>query len=145
MQDFMTTLPPINRFTDARPLFPYASSEARAGLGIPDVPVIHLAITQLAERLMLMTIDRGDSKESVRILALRCASYGVLMKLPIEAVEMRFLTYVDLPTSPDAFDRAQEAAPVDWLGDAMACLGTGQGATVNSVRQLATPYGWKGM
>lgn len=139
----MATSTQSNRFSDASPSFPYQSSEASHYLGIPDSPVVHLAITRLAERLLLTTFPRDEPSEMARIAALRCASYGVLMRHSFEAIEYRFGVYIDLPRHDAAFDRAEKANSVDWMGEAISQLESEGVDIASGVRQQATPYGWK--
>ena len=138
----MQQLIPINSFTDGSPSFPYQSSEASCHLGIPDSPAIHLAITQLAERLLALPTRTCESNGHIRIMALRCASYGVLMRHSFESVEFRFGVYLNLPNDQLAYDRAVKAAPTHWLNQAIERL-EGEGIAVDrSVQRQATCYGW---
>ena len=132
-----------NRFTDTNPSFPYQSSEATRHLGIPDSPAIHLAITQLAELLLALSTTQDEVSEVVRITALRCASYGALMKHSFETVVFRFGIYMDLPPDEAARDRAEKATPIDWLSQAVSQLESEGIAVPSGIRQQATPYGWR--
>lgn len=66
-------------FTDIEPDFPYQSSELSKELGVPDSPLVHLAISSLAERLLPTAETAFSDTRIQRIQALRSASYAVLM------------------------------------------------------------------
>lgn len=133
---------PLNSFTDADPSFPYQSSEAKSQLGIPNSPAIHLAVSQLAELLLSLPVTTNESKESMRISALRCASYGVLMRHSYEHVELRFKEYLDLPIDETEMNKAKEAPSFNWLGQAITSLEKEGFYVPSGVQQQATAYGW---
>lgn len=138
----MTVTYRVNTFTDLNPSFPYQSSEASGNLSIPNSSAVHLAITDLASRLLELPVAQTKDSEDARNSALRCASYGVLMRHSFEAVELRFMAYLAVPTGQAAFDRAEKAIPVEWLSLAASFLET-EGVSVEAeIQKRATAYGW---
>ncbi len=79
-----------NSFSDEQPRFPYASTEAKRQLGIPDSPAIHLAITDLAERLLSLPYGQERPSNETRITALRSASWGARESHCFELVVLRY-------------------------------------------------------
>ena len=129
-------------FTDVTPTFPYQSGEAREHLGIPDSPEVHLAITSLAERLLLITEQAFCEIPIKRITALRTASGAVLMSLPFECVELKLRVVLNLPADHDVADESYRTRRTDWLGQAVERLRS-EGILVNpDFRKQASPYGW---
>jgi hypothetical protein len=102
-------------FTDVKPSFPHQSSEAKRQLGIPDRPALHLAITSLAERLLLLASGSAMSERNVRITALHMGSEGVLMSLPWECIVFLFCERVGLPGDQAASDQAYHSHQTNWL------------------------------
>lgn len=142
---FMTAAYRINTFTDTDPSFPYQSSEASGNLSIPDSSAVHLAITDLASRLLELPVAQSKDRGDARCSALRCASYGVLMRHPFEQIEYRYMAYLNAPLDHAAFDKAENAKPVNWLGLAAAFL-EAEGVPVEAeIQKRATPYGWVGL
>ena len=117
-----SSLGAINTFTDAEPLFPYQSSEARQQLGIPNSPVIHLAITDLAQRLLDECPDFGNPPEILRITALRSGSYGARESRAYEAVAVRHRAMLGSRVEQEEIDLAYALPRMDWLGLAMSRL-----------------------
>lgn len=123
-------------------MFPYYSEEARNQLGLPDSPVIHLAITKLADKLMSFASGTRFSADIIRITALRAASGCVQDESPFECAVLKFRVSLDLPADAAAADEAYRTTRTDWLGQAMAeikAAGIDPGA---DARRMATPYGW---
>lgn len=141
----MTTLSlhKSNSFTDSQPQFPYASSEAKRHLGIPDTPAIHLAITDLAERLLALPYRDDRPLGDTRVSALRSASRGVREGLCFELVVLYYrIALGDFPDQAECDRVYAEGARTDWLGAAMARL-TAEGRQVSpAVKSQATRYGW---
>jgi hypothetical protein len=127
----------LNTFTDSAPAFPYQCSEATHQLGIPDSPAIHLAISNLAESLLASSPDCADSLDDIRRLALRTASYGVLMSQSLELTVVRFRASCGL-----SFDHDVASQPTDWLAHAVARLeAEGFRNSEGALRQRSR-YGW---
>ena len=133
-----------NSLTDASPAFPYQSSEATSKLGIPDAPVVHLAITELTERLLTHAVGAPEVINRNRQQALRVASGAVLFHWPFACVLAEFLYKIDL--EPDfAASNAAEAAGIgtNWIGEAAMRL-RAEGIEVPAqYRHHATAYGWQ--
>lgn len=132
-----------NSFTDQQPRFPYASSEAKRQLGIPDSPPIHLAISELADRLLALPYDIDRVPEEERNVALRSASWAVRESHCCDLVVLRYRDSLGEALDQAECDRVYaEGVPTDWLGAAIARLKT-EGCEVSpTVTQQATRYGW---
>lgn len=132
-----------NSFTDGRPRFPYASSEAKRQLGIPDTPAIHLAITDLAERLLALPYRDDRLLGDTRVSALRSASRGVREGLYFELVVLYYrIALGDFPDQAECDRVYANRVPTDWLGDAVSRLNAEGVDASPAVRRQATRYGW---
>ena len=130
-------------FTDIEPVFPYQSSELSKELGVPDSPLVHLAISSLAERLLPITEVALSNPRHQRIKALRAASYAVLMNETFKCTEVQLRFDLELPVSKEEFDAASGTERTNWLAEASAQL-KAEGIDIDSyVRVLASRYGWR--
>ena len=131
------------KFTDMEPGFPYQSSELTKELGVPDSPLVHLAISTLAERLLPIVEAAFSDTRMQRIQALRAASYAVLMHETFNCAEVRLRSSLELPVSQEEFDAATGNERTNWLAKAAAQL-QAEGVDLGSyVRVQASPYGWR--
>jgi hypothetical protein len=132
-----------NSFSDDQPRFPYASTEAKRQLGIPDSPAIHLAITDLAERLLSLPYGHERPMNDARIAALRSASWGARESHCFELVALRYRASLGETLDQAECDRSSASdKPTDWLGYAVSRL-IGEGFDASpAVRRQATRYGW---
>lgn len=131
------------KFTDTEPGFPYQSSELSKELGVPDSPLVHLAISSLAERLLPIAEAASSDTRIQRIQALRAASYAVLMHETFTCTEVRMRSSLELPVSKEEFDAASGNERTNWLAEASAQL-QAEGVDLGSyVRVQASPYGWR--
>ncbi len=123
-------------------MFPYFSEEARSQLGLPDSPVLHHTITNLADRLMPFAKESKHELRIVRISALRTASRAALEELPFEWVLFLFCTGLDLSCDRQAAEAAYRTTRTDWLALSVATIrATGMDLGPETSR-MATPYGW---
>lgn len=131
------------KFTDMEPGFPYQSSELSKELGVPDSPLVHLAISSLAERLLPIAEAVSSDTRIQRIQALRAASYAVLMHETFTLTEVRFRSSLELPVSQEEIEAAIGNERTNWLAKAAAQLHA-EGVELGSyVRVQASPYGWR--
>lgn len=131
-----------NIFTDTSPTFPYQSTEASSTLGIPDSPEIHLAITALAERLLLVAEQAGCEDRIKRITLLRQVSGVVLNRLPFVCAELELRVSLEISLTNEDYELAYKTQRTDWLGQAVAQLKSEGIETRPSFRKQATLYGW---
>jgi|GEM_PF-4015428 len=130
-------------FTDIEPAFPYQSSELSKELGVPDSPLVHLAISSLAERLLPTAETAFSDPRMQRIQALRAASYAVLMHHTLAFTDVRFRASLELPVSQEEVDSATGNEKTNWLAKASAQL-QAEGVDLGSyVRVQPSPYGWR--
>ena len=131
------------KFTDMEPGFPYQSSELTKALGVPDSPLVHLAICSLAERLLPIAEAACADPRIQRSEALRAASYAVLMHHTFISAEVRLRSSLGLPISQEKIDEASGHESTNWLAEASAQL-LAEGVDLGSyVRVQASPYGWR--
>lgn len=131
------------KFTDKEPSFPYQSSELTKELGVPDSPLVHLAISSLADRLLPIAEAALSDTRTQRIQALRAASYAVLMHHTLAFADVRFRASLQLPVSQEDIDSASGNERTNWLAKAVAQL-QAEGVDLGSyVRVQASPYGWQ--
>lgn len=130
------------KFTDMEPSFPYQSSELSKELGVPDSPLVHLAISSLAERLLPTAETAFSDPHTQRIQALRAASYAVLMHHTLAFTDLRFRASLELPVSQEEIDATSGNERTNWLAQASAKLQV-EGVDLDSyVRVRPSPYGW---
>lgn len=123
-------------------MFPHYSEEARSQLGLPDSPVLHLAITKLADELMPFAEGAKVEARIIRITALRTASGAVREYLPLECAIYTFRTTLELPADPAASKEAYRTVRRNWMREAKAAIeAEGLDPGPNAVR-MATAYGW---
>jgi hypothetical protein len=131
------------KFTDMEPGFPYQSSELTKELGVPDSPLVHLAISSLAERLLPTAETALSDTRMQRIQALRAASYAVLMHETFMLTDVRFRASLELPVSQEEIESASGNERTNWLAQASDQL-RAEGVDLGSyVRVQASPYGWQ--
>jgi hypothetical protein len=131
------------KFTDMEPGFPYQSSELSKELGVPDSPLIHLAISSLAEQLLPIAEVTSSDARMQRTQVLRAASYAVLMHHTLAFTEARFRSSLELPVSQEEIDSVSGNERTNWLAKASAQL-QAEGVDLGSyVRVQASPYGWR--
>ena len=130
-------------FTNPEPDFPYHSSELTKELGVPDSPLVHLAISSLAEQLLPIAEGASSDARIQRIQALRAASYAVLMHHTLAFTDVRFRASLELPVSQEEIDSVSGNERTNWLAKASAQL-QAEGVDLGSyVRVQASPYGWR--
>src|ERR1035437_5092155 len=129
------------KFTDMEPSFPYQSSELTKELGVPDSPLVHLAISSLAERLLPVAEAASSDTRIQRIQALRAASYAVLMHHTFAFTDVRLRASLELPVSQEEFDAASGNERPNWLAHASAQVQAEGGDLGAYVRVQASPYG----
>ena len=125
-------------------MFPYYSQEARQQLGLPDSPVLHLAITKLANALMLLAEGAQLDARIVRITALRSASSAALEQSPWACAAYRFSCDLGLPTDSAGSDEAFRTVRTDWLRAASAQIEAERLDPGPDTKRMATDYGWNG-
>ena len=131
------------KFTDIEPAFPYKSSELKQLLQVPDSPLVHLAITSLAEQLLSIAEAASCDSRILRIEVLREASYAVLMHHTFVLAELRLRASLELPISQEVTDAASANERTNWLAQAFAQLRT-EGVDLSSYPNFqASPYGWR--
>lgn len=129
------------RGLDQKPAFPHHSPEASRLLGLPDSPVIHLAVTTIANRLLALQHQSPLPAEAVRITAFRVASGTALEGMPFELAEAEFLHRLNDPGAPPLPDLGVKHT--DWLGEATAAIRESGGDPGPDARRMATRYGWR--
>jgi hypothetical protein len=111
-----------NAYTDAQPRFPYESRFVQYELGLPAFAELHLAITDLADRLLALDVSGGQGLEDRLISALRVALRTVINFRPFEYAAAVYCDYVDASAEVRAYWQAQAQANgprVDWLRQAV--------------------------
>ena len=89
---------------------------ASSQLGLPDSPVIHLAVSHVVSLLLQHAPGTHLSEEQVHIQALRAASGTVLEHLPIEYAIERFKDRVGLEMKNAEFlERTYYSHRTNWL------------------------------
>jgi hypothetical protein len=121
-----------NRFT----------AEAVQTLGLPDSPVIHLAIHTVAELLQPLESQSTFDARSTCISRFRVASGTVLEGLPIECATLKFLAYIGVERVASEVDMAIWSKRTDWLGQAKAALEADGRDPGPETKRMATRYGW---
>jgi hypothetical protein len=130
-------------FTNTEPDFPYQSSELTKEIGVPDSPLVHLAISSLAEQLLPIAEGASSDARIQRIQALRAASYAVLMHHTLAFTDVRFRSSLELPVSQEEIESVSGNERTNWLAKASAQL-QAEGVDLGSyVRVQASPYGWR--
>jgi len=124
------------------PDFLHYSAEARSLLGLPDSPVIHLAVTRLVDMLLPHSEGAPLSQRAVRITAFRSASGGALESLPFECVVGEFRSTLNLPADMEASEIAYRTKRTDWLGQARDDIVAAGGDPGRNAHRMATRYGW---
>lgn len=117
--------------------------EAMRSLVLPDSPMIHLAISTVAE--MLQSLDANCPTSARDKCFVRCvvAARAVRAGWPIEICRQEYFSSVGSGFDQHAADAALLLPRTDWFGQAKAALekiGIDPGA---NARQIAAHYGWK--
>lgn len=132
----------MNEYSSPDPEFPCQSREASSQLGIPDSPVIHLAITELASQLLQYTEGSPLEHWQIRIAALRAASGAVLFGRSFDEAEFHLRIATDLPVPSVIPEEVMLAPRRDWLAEAAARL-RAEGMNVpHAYQRQRSPYGW---
>lgn len=121
---------------------PYLWPEFSRQLGIPDSPVVHLAIRTVAKRLMDSQGAECCDQEAAQIAAMRSASRAVLESESFDLAKLRFRLAMNLPTDVEQEARAAEAPKSDWLKMARDTILAEGGDPGPDPHQLASRYGW---
>lgn len=123
------------------PRFLHHNVEASRQLGLPDSPTIHLAITKIADRLMLLAPGSPLPAQDCLIQALRTASGAALFRWPMESAEWEFRLRTDQVGDEPQPELGKDRP--DWLGQARAeIIASGEDPGPDARRQ-ASPYGWR--
>lgn len=105
-----------NAYTDAQPRFPYDSRFVQHELGLPPLPVLHLAATDLADRLRALDVGAARGAEECFLEALKVAWRTVLSRQPFEYAAIMYCSYVDASEEAMAWWQAQPYGPrTDWM------------------------------
>ena len=122
---------------------PYLWPDASRQLGIPDSPVVHVAIRTVADRLMESQGAECCDQGAAQIAAMRTASRSGLESESFDLATLRFRLAMDLSTDAEQEAGAAESAKTDWLQMAReAILGEGVDPGPDS-HKLASRYGWR--
>lgn len=123
--------------------FLHHNLKASSQLGLPDSPVIHLAVTQVASLLLPQAAGTHLSEEQAYVQALRAASGTVLEHLPIEYAVEIFKERVGLAMDVGVAQRMHRSHRTNWLLQAKnAILEAGEHPGPDT-SQSATRYGWQ--
>lgn len=123
--------------------FLHHNLKASSQLGLPDSPVIHLAVTQVANLLLPHAAGTHLSEEQAYVQALRAASGTVLEYLPIEYAIEIFKERVGLSMDDEVAERMYRSHRTNWLRQAKnAILDAGEHPGPDTSRS-ATRYGWQ--
>jgi hypothetical protein len=132
----------MNSFTSSDPSFAYESREARKALGIPNRPEVHLAVTDLAEKLLAIAATSNLDQAQQRIAALRVASGAVIFGWPLRLVEIELRSKLDLPVETEERPTYYVSNEKDWLSEAVARLRE-EGVVVRpDFQKQRSNYGW---
>lgn len=128
--------------TANRPDFHDYSGEAMQTLGLPDSPVIHLAIRTVAELLQPLDAGSLEDARSTCIDRFGVSSGTVLESLPIEWARHQFLLRIGVDS--DGFDSedSMRTTRTDWLGQAKVSLEARGADPGPDAKRMATRYGW---
>ena len=133
----------MNSFTDGHPMFPFQSSEARQELGLPDSSEIHLAVTELAERLLRIAESADVDGRVRRIAALRAASGAVLFGWSLETAELELRIALNMPLNHATPARYRIHEGTDWLSQAAEQLRERGIAVRPDYEKQRSNYGWR--
>lgn len=120
----------------------FYSEEAQRLLGIPDSPVIHLAICTVAELLKPLDARSKLDADATRIQRMRVASGTALECLPIEIAQLNFLSAIGVEQEDPNMRAWLRVVRTNWLAQARAALtvlGLDPGM---ETKGMATRYGW---
>lgn len=122
--------------------FLHHNLKASKHLGLPDSPVIHLAVSNVVSLLMPNATGTRLSDEQAEVQALRTASRTVLESLPIECAVEMFKERLDLPMGAELMERMYRSVRTDWLLSAKNAILEAGEHTGPDVSRSATRYGW---
>lgn len=124
------------------PRFVHHNLEASRLVGLPDSPVIHLAVSMVYDLLLPSAAGAPISLERVHIQAMRAASGCVLFSSAIEEARELFRDSVGLQMDASVFEPERRRPRVNWLKLArqqMLADGDDPGPDVS---RCSTAYGW---
>lgn len=125
------------------PSFSYQSSELTKELGVPDSPLVLLAIGSVAEQLLPIAVAAFSDTRMQRTQALRAASDVVSIHHTLAFTDVRFRASLELPVSQEEIDSASGNERTNWLAKASAQL-QAEGVDLGSyVRVQASLNGWQ--
>lgn len=144
VSDYHTRIWGLINVSSDRTMFPHYCADARQHLGIPDSPVIHLAIATVADQLMPLSSGTTLTPDLVRITALRCASGAALNQMPFECavLEFRQSLGIDIEADRAAADQAFRTVRTDWLRAAKEQIVAEGHDPGPDAQRMATAYGW---
>lgn len=129
-------------FPRSEPAFPHHNEAFTRQLGLPDSPVIHLAVQTVMERLLAELEESRRSEDRVRIAAMRTASGTVLMRRPFVYARTYLKEIIDGPADWDSVQDEVVAPGPDWLGEARAAMLARGEDPGPDARRIATRWGW---
>jgi hypothetical protein len=111
-------------------------------LGLPDSPVLHLAVKKLADEVM--PIGAGSRLEGrlIRITALRTASGAVREYLPMACATYTFRKDVELLADPAESEEAFRTVRRNWMREARLQIEAEGLDPGPDAERMATAYGW---
>lgn len=127
---------------DDRPGEPDYTAEAIRTLGLPDSPVIHFAISTVAELLRPLASMSHEDARSTCIDRYRVASGTVLERQPIEWARHQFQSRIGVEVDNTAWETIKRLLRTDWLGQAKASLEARGVDTGPDAQRMASRYGW---
>ncbi|MEW6099100.1 MAG: hypothetical protein AB1666_07930 [Pseudomonadota bacterium] len=129
-------------FPRGEPKFPHHNEAFTRQLGLPDSPVIHLAVQTVMDKLLAEFEEPRRSDDKVRIAAMRTASGAVLMHRPFVYARTYLKEILDGPADWDSVQDEIVAPAPDWLGEARAAMLAAGEDPGPDARRMATLWGW---
>lgn len=133
----------MNEFSSSDPDFPCRSREASQQLGIPDSPEIHLAIADLATRLLPQTEGSPLEPWQRRVAALRTASGAVLFGWSLPAAERELRINAYLPVTDEVPEEVMASPRKNWLAETATKLRATGIHIPKSYQSQRSVYGWQ--
>ncbi|WP_062195732.1 hypothetical protein [Caldimonas taiwanensis] len=133
---------PPQSFPPGEPEFPHHNEAFTRQLGLPDSPVIHLAVQIVMERLLAELEEPRRGDDQVRIAAMRTASGTVLMRRPFVYARTYLKEILDGPADWASVRNEIVAPGPDWLGEARAAMLAAGEDPGPEARRMATRWGW---
>lgn len=128
-------------FPRDEPKFPHHNEAFTRQLGLPDSPVIHLAVQTVMDRLLAELEEPWRSDDKVRIAAMRTASGTVLMRRPFVYARTYLNEILNGPADWDSVQDEIVAPGPDWLGEARAAIVAAGEDPGPDARRIATRWG----